>query len=236
MSLPKGITETIEIDPRLKETGFSLSIPIIKIFNCKILQSEYDLSDLVESLYQKLIVDYKGDKIKESEIVQKYRNFSWHFLKLDPTKNRPSGEALARRIIKSKKFPKINPFVDAYNLASAETFVSASGYDLQKITFPLTLRTANKGDQLEAIGNIKIQFDGTELVISDANNMILTQYLYRDAEISKITADTKEIVFIINAVQHIEQDVLDRTIERLIFYLDELKKRKILDFEHFTHE
>ena len=220
----------IEIDEELIKMGVLLQIPAIRIFDCKILQFNYDISDLIEHVHLTLKQNYTDEHIKASEIVKKYRNFSWHFLKMDPTKNRPSGEALARRLYKSNMFPKINPFVDAYNLASAETFISISAYDLQKLEEPLTLRLAHKGERFVAIGNLEITFEGQEFIISDAQNRVLTQYLYRDSEETKVSNHTEKIIFILNSVNHLEEQDLERAKSRIIYYLNTLSERGIIRF------
>ena len=220
----------IEISADLMKMGACFRIPVIRISDCKILEENYEISDLINNVNLKLKEQYTEEQIKSSEIVQKYRNFSWHFLKIDPTKNRPSGESLARRLIKANKFPKINPFVDAYNLASAETFISISAYDLQKIEEPLTLRLAHKGERFFAIGNIEKSFEGQEFVISDAQNRVLTQYLYRDSEETKVSSQTQKIIFIVNSVNHLEEKELEFAKDQILFYLNEFSKRGIISF------
>jgi Uncharacterized conserved protein len=45
------------------------------------------------------------EKLKEDPVVKSYRSFLWRF-GIDPTKVRPSGEALRRRIARGDKLPK----------------------------------------------------------------------------------------------------------------------------------
>lgn len=229
--MEKSINQ-VQIDSDLQKKGVSLFIPVLRIMDCKILKNEYDLSDSIEKIYSELKSKYTEEQIKSSEIIQKYRNFSWHFLNIDPTKNRPSGEALARRLLKNHKFPKINPFVDAYNLVSAKTFLSLSGYDLEKIKEPLMLRPAKKNERFWAIGGMEIHFEGNEFVISDTENQILTQYLYRDSEYTKITDKTSKIIFIVNAVNHIDINESLNALNLLKDTLNELSQKEIIEFQY----
>ncbi len=224
----------ILIDSALENKGVSVRIPVLRIADCKILKNEYDLSNSIESVHSELTERFTDEQIKTSEIVQKYRNFSWHFLNIDPTKNRPSGEALARRLLKTHKFPKINPFVDAYNLISAKTFLSLSGYDLEKIKEPLTLRLAKKNEKFSAIGNIDIILEGNEFVISDSENRLLTQYLYRDSEHTKIANNTSKIIFVVNAVNHIDISLSLNALNLLKTLLNELCEKGIVSFCEFV--
>ncbi len=52
---------------------------------------------------------------------------------LDPTKTRPSSEALLRRIIKGKGLYRIHPLVDSFNLTSVVCQLSVGLYDESRI-------------------------------------------------------------------------------------------------------
>lgn len=52
---------------------------------------------------------------------------------LDPTKTRPSSEALLRRVIKGKGLYRIHPLVDLFNLASLESLLPVGLYDLSRV-------------------------------------------------------------------------------------------------------
>jgi DNA/RNA-binding domain of Phe-tRNA-synthetase-like protein len=50
----------------------------------------------------------------------------------NPRRQRPSAEALLRRLARSGRLPRINPAVDCYNLVSATYSVPAGAFDLAK--------------------------------------------------------------------------------------------------------
>ena len=52
---------------------------------------------------------------------------------IDPTKTRPSSEALLRRVRKGEPLPRVNGLVDIINWCSAETQISFGLYDLSRI-------------------------------------------------------------------------------------------------------
>jgi DNA/RNA-binding domain of Phe-tRNA-synthetase-like protein len=58
--------------------------------------------------------------LKDNPAVRAYRDFYWK-LDIDPTKTRPSGEALLRRVLHGEELLCISTVVDAYNLASMKT-------------------------------------------------------------------------------------------------------------------
>ena len=70
---------------------------------------------------------------------------------IDPTKTRPSSEALLRRVRKGDELPRINSLVDIINWCSLETQLPYGLYDLDKIQGGVTLRLGRAGEEYEGI-------------------------------------------------------------------------------------
>lgn len=70
---------------------------------------------------------------------------------IDPTKTRPSSEALLRRIRRGDPFPRINGVVDIINWTSVETQMSFGVYDLDQIQGDVTLRLGREGEEYAGI-------------------------------------------------------------------------------------
>lgn len=70
---------------------------------------------------------------------------------IDPTKYRPSSEALWRRLKNKKKFPKINPFVNLTNLLSLKFQICYGLYDLDKIKGKIEVTIGSKNDTYQGI-------------------------------------------------------------------------------------
>ncbi len=77
----------------------------------------------------------------------------------DPSRYRPSAEALLRRIALGKGLYRINNVVDVINLVSLRTGYSIGGYDADRITPPVTFRRA-AAESYEAIGRGPINLEG----------------------------------------------------------------------------
>jgi len=83
------------------------------------LQKEVVGDPLIEAIAKALSVISASaslEGLKEDPVVRAYRDFYWR-LGIDPTKVRPSSEALARRALRGE-FPRVSPLVDAGNVAS----------------------------------------------------------------------------------------------------------------------
>lgn len=75
----------------------------------------------------------------------------YHALGIDPSKTRPSSEALLRRVLLGKELYKVNAVVDAANLASLSLLLPVGLYDLDKIRPPVLLRFGLPGESYEGI-------------------------------------------------------------------------------------
>ena len=72
-------------------------------------------------------------------------------LGIDPTKTRPSNEALLRRALKGETLYRINTLVDALNLVSLREQLPFGLYDLDRVEPPVVLRKGAAGEGYEGI-------------------------------------------------------------------------------------
>lgn len=69
----------------------------------------------------------------------------------DPTRYRPSSEALLRRLLKGSELPAIAPLVDLNNCLSARLAVPCCVMDEEKIAGPFVLRAGAEGESYESL-------------------------------------------------------------------------------------
>ena len=72
-------------------------------------------------------------------------------LGIDPTKTRPSNEALLRRALKGEALYRINTLVDALNLCSLREQLPFGLYDADRVEPPVVLRKGEAGEFYEGI-------------------------------------------------------------------------------------
>ncbi len=87
---------------------------------------------------------------------------------IDPTKTRPSSEALLRRVRRGDPLPRVNGLVDIVNWCSAETQISFGLYDLGKVQPPVTLRLGGPGEGYDGIRKDRVNVEG-RLCLADAS-------------------------------------------------------------------
>jgi len=85
---------------------------------------------------------------------------------IDPTKTRPSSEALLRRVRKGDELPRINSLVDVINWCSLESQLSFGLYDLDRIHGDVTLRLGRDGESYPGIRKDAVHVAG-RLTLAD---------------------------------------------------------------------
>jgi DNA/RNA-binding domain of Phe-tRNA-synthetase-like protein len=86
-------------------------------------------------------------------------------LGIDPTKTRPSNEALLRRALKGESLYRINTLVDALNLSSLREQLPFGLYDLERVRPPVELRLGRPGEAYEGIRKGPVQVEGRPVLV-----------------------------------------------------------------------
>jgi DNA/RNA-binding domain of Phe-tRNA-synthetase-like protein len=84
---------------------------------------------------------------------------------LDPTKTRPSNEALLRRVLKGEALYRVNTLVDALNLASLRHQLPFGLYDAARLRPPVVLRRGDAGEGYEGIRKARVNVDGRPVLV-----------------------------------------------------------------------
>jgi len=85
---------------------------------------------------------------------------------IDPTKYRPSSEALWRRVKKGGSLPVVNPFVDLTNFLSLKFQIPYGLYDVDKIKGDIEVITGTDDMWYEGIRKDRVSLHG-KIVLSD---------------------------------------------------------------------
>jgi DNA/RNA-binding domain of Phe-tRNA-synthetase-like protein len=85
---------------------------------------------------------------------------------LDPTKTRPSSEALLRRVRRGDALPRVNSLVDVINWCSLETQLPFGLYDRDRIDGAVTLRLGREGEEYPGIRKDAVHVAG-RLTLAD---------------------------------------------------------------------
>jgi DNA/RNA-binding domain of Phe-tRNA-synthetase-like protein len=86
---------------------------------------------------------------------------------LDPTKHRPSSEALARRVRRGEPLPRVNSLVDVCNWCSLELGIPYGLYDADRLRGEIELRVGRPGEQYAGIRKDVVRVEG-RMTLADA--------------------------------------------------------------------
>jgi DNA/RNA-binding domain of Phe-tRNA-synthetase-like protein len=87
---------------------------------------------------------------------------------IDPTKTRPSSEALLRRVRKGDTLPRINSMVDVCNWCSFEFQLPYGLYDAARIEGDVTLRVGREGESYPGIRKDDVHVGGRIALVDAA--------------------------------------------------------------------
>ena len=130
---------------------------------------------------------------------------------IDPTKTRPSSEALLRRLRKGDALPRINSLVDVINWCSVESQLPFGLYDLDQITLEndtagVTLRLGRPGEEYAGIRKDVVHLGG-RLVLADANGPFGNPT--SDSTRTMVTVQTTRALVVIFAPTGVARSVSD---------------------------
>ena len=138
---------------------------------------------------------YTTDSIKDMLTIRATRD-AYKKCGKDPSRYRPSGEALCRRILRGISLYQIDTLVDLINLVSIRYGYSIGGFDADKFEGDtLTLGIGKAGEPYEGIGRGELNIEGMP-VYRDAVGGVGTPT--SDNERTKLGLETTRLLTIIN--------------------------------------
>lgn len=169
----------------------------VAIIEADVQNTEFNeaLWKLIENACTNLRSRYNTETLKLNTAINATR-IAYRDLGKDPSRYRPSGEALVRRVLQGKELYRINTLVDLCNLASIDWGYSIGGFDRDKIEGDIvTLGIGKAGEPYEGIGRGVLNIENLP-VWRDTIGGIGTPT--SDNERTKMSLDTKHLLFIVN--------------------------------------
>jgi len=199
----------------------------IGIINNVVVEKENEkIRELKIAAYSEVRAKHDVEKLKDNPVIRAYRDLYWK-LDIDPTKTRPSGEALLRRVLHGNELPTISTAVDAYNLASMKTIIPISGFDKEKLNPPFNVRFAENGEEFTGIGMEKPTTPTSKMLVLADSKRVLCIYPHRDTDYTKITEKTKNILVIGYGAPGITAQQLKEAVETALSYIKKVSGGEI---------
>jgi DNA/RNA-binding domain of Phe-tRNA-synthetase-like protein len=187
--------EYLKLSRELQGRFPGLAAQIVSFSGVTVARESPELEQYKTEVANRIRKRWDIEELREHPTFRAYRDFFWK-MSIDPTKIRPAAEALIRRVLRGNPVPKINTWVDAYNLVSMESAIPVASFDTGLLGGPLLMREAVEGEEFLGIGMKKpVVLGGGEAVIEDGERLAAI-YPYRDADYSKVTMKTWDVLML----------------------------------------
>jgi len=113
---------------------------------------------IIETIQSELTIETVSQKSTIKATKEAYRKMG-----KDPSRYRPSAEALTRRVVNGKGLFWINNIVDILNLISLESGFSIGGYDVNKIKGEVAFGVGRIDEPYQAIGRGELNIENLPL-------------------------------------------------------------------------
>jgi len=125
-----------------------------------------DLNSEIFNITKDIQTRYGVEKISQIPTIKETKD-AYRVLGKDPSRYRPSAEALTRRVSQGKGLYRINNVVDQLNLVSLQTGFSIGGYDQDKIAGDIEFGVGDKEEPYVAIGRGPLNIENLPIFRDD---------------------------------------------------------------------
>ena len=180
----------LEVDEALRG---ALALGILEADHLRLEPLPPDFHQECERVTGQLSATFAGKTAADIPGVAEVRAL-FHRLNLDPTKTRPSSEALLRRVLQGKGLPHVNPAVDVCNLCSLEHQLPLGLYDRDQIHGGLTVRMGRAGEGYTGIRKHRVNLEG-RLTLADEEGPFGAPT--SDSARTAVTEDTHNVAVVV---------------------------------------
>jgi DNA/RNA-binding domain of Phe-tRNA-synthetase-like protein len=170
-----------------------VKLGILEADGVSISSGDAALADLLQKACDKKRGQWTLEELADAPFTRAVRAMSrsWG---MDPSKYRPSSEALLRRVVQGKGLCRVSNIVDIGNLGSIETGWPYGCYDRSKISGTVVFRHGASGETYQGIGKQMWHLEGRP-VLADLEGPFGSPI--SDSTRSMITESAREILVVI---------------------------------------
>jgi DNA/RNA-binding domain of Phe-tRNA-synthetase-like protein len=143
----------------------AVKLGIVEADDVKVTLVNLELQRVLDAVCARKRKEFTIESLAQSEPVRAVRAMfrEWG---LDPSKYRPSSEALLRRVLQGKGLYRVSNIVDIGNLGSLETGWPYGCYDRSSIHPPVEFRRGAAGERYERVGKETWHLEGRPVLVS----------------------------------------------------------------------
>lgn len=199
------------MDIRVELSGVKLGV--MEADGVEVIPVNPSLATLMDEVCDQMRREFTLESLAEADEIRSVRSMfrEWG---IDPSKYRPSSEALSRRVVQGKGLYRVSNVVDICNLGSIESRWPYGCYDRSRIQPPVIFRRGAPGERYEGIGKQTWHLEGRP-VLADSRGPFGSPI--SDSTRSMITESARDIL----AVIYVPAGATDASIEKTMARLGE---------------
>jgi DNA/RNA-binding domain of Phe-tRNA-synthetase-like protein len=199
-------TMQLQLDEGLRSRIAGVTFGMVTIRGVTVSERNEQLWNQIERLGQRLASEFTLERLAENTHIAAVRGLQKSF-GFDPTRYRPSSEALLRRVLKGQGLHQVNSAVDVNNLCSLEWLLPMCIYDLRNVTGQPRVRIGQPGEEYPGIGRQMFQAENKVIIADESGIMGST---VSDSERTKVTTATTDILLAIYAPSLLDPRQIER--------------------------
>lgn len=130
--------------------------------NVTVTPSDEKILALSKEIIDGIKAELSIESISQKPTILSTKN-AYRVLGKDPSRYRPSAEALTRRVVNGKDLYQVNNIVDLLNLGSLESGFSIGGYDAEKVDGAIDFGIGKENEPYQAIGRGDLNIENLPL-------------------------------------------------------------------------
>jgi len=198
------------VEINIKLPGVKLGM--VEADGLRVAPADPGLAQLMDEVCERKRREFTLETLADAKAVREVRAMfrEWG---MDPSKYRPSSEALLRRVVQGKSLYRVSNVVDVGNLGSIETGWPFGCYDRSRIQRPIEFRHGTSGESYEGIGKQTWHLNGRPL-LADSQGPFGSPI--SDSTRSMITESAQDILIVLYVPAGAADASLEVAIKRLI--------------------
>ena len=197
--------------------GLGLRAGAIVFRGIEIGDSSPELSGEIEKEVRRIQVRHEDSKLVRTLEEIKVLHDILRSVGVNPRRTQPSNQRLLEMACKKGVLPSINSLVDTYNLISIQTRASMGAHDLGSLSLPVSLTKTTGEESFVPLGTAEEQpVPAGEFGYVDADNRLICRLDVRQADFSKVTASSRDVLLIIETNTAFTEEAVRQTFDTSI--------------------
>lgn len=203
---------SVNVSSEIQEKVSGFKIGVLAYHDIAVSEATEILLDQLDDVQKEIGARLQEKSYADIPGLQEWRRV-FKALGTDPSRYRPSAEALYRRVKKENKLSLIHSVADLNNYFSLKYEIPLGIYDLDRLEGPVEIRVGGELDSYEGINGRQMNM-GEKLLSADANGAFGSPIV--DSKRTMVTNDTTnalQIVYLRPSMSNTEAEQLLQDIE-----------------------